>query len=371
MPRYPWGPSGGYKVVYEYANRLVSRGHEVTVVHPRRLKYAMLPGRLTLRNRIRRVKTSLTELTAKPSTNWYAIDGRVQLKFVANSSPEFIPDGDAVFATSWQTVQSVLRYAPKSGSKFYLVQGYEIWDGHDELVNATWRLSLHKVVVSKWLLDLGKKLGAHDVEYIPNAIDGRVYRLLKPIETRPLQVAMAFSALSIKGAADGIKALAIARSEFPEMKVVLFGKDRLPTWVPGWMKYYRDPPQGVIVNEIYNGSRVFLSSSWAEGFALPPAEAASCGCAIVATDSGGIRDYVENGLTGLLSPPRSPGLLAANLCLLLGDKNLSEKLAEAGRRSVQGFSWERSADLLEALICKVSARQKNQKEEKERAVIAD
>jgi len=80
---------------------------------------------------------------------------------------------------------------------------------------------------------------------------------------------------------------------------------------------------------------------------------------------------VENGLTGLLSPPRSPGLLAANLCLLLGDKNLSEKLAEAGRRSVQGFSWERSADLLEALICKVSARQKNQKEEKERAVIAD
>ncbi len=31
-------PVGGYKVIYEYANRLAKLGNEVTVVHPARLK---------------------------------------------------------------------------------------------------------------------------------------------------------------------------------------------------------------------------------------------------------------------------------------------------------------------------------------------
>jgi glycosyltransferase involved in cell wall biosynthesis len=351
MPGYPSGPSGGYKVVYEYANRLVKRGHEVTVVHPRHLKYAILPERLTLRNRVRRAGTWMNELLSKPQTEWHEIDGRVRMKFVESSSARLIPHGDAVFATSWQTVRSVLKCPPNRGNKFYLIQGYETWDGHKDLVDATWRSPLHKVVVSKWLLDLGKELGASDVTYIPNAVDDRVYRLHKPMEERPFHVAMTFSALSIKGGADGIKALTIARESFPELKVVFFGKDRRQASIPEWIQYYREPAQGFLVNEIYNGSRIFLSPSWSEGFALPPAEAASCGCAIVATDSGGIRDYVENGVTGLLSPAQDAGMLAQNLCLLLGNQYLLEKLAEAGRQAVKSLSWERSADLLETLIC--------------------
>ncbi len=365
MPRYPWGPSGGYKVVYEYANGLVSRGHEVTVVHPRRLKYAVLPERLTLRNRLRRARTWMSDLGSSPRVNWHTIDGRVKMRFVEDSSAEFIPDGEAVFATSWQTVESVMRCPPSRGAKFYLIQGYEIWDGHRELVDATWRSPLRKVVISKWLLDVGKELRAHEVEYIPNGIDDRVYRLCQPFETRPLQVAMAYSALSVKGAVDGIKALTIARARYPEMKAVLFGKESPPRWIPKWIKYYRAPSQSVIVNEIYNGSRVFLNSSLTEGFALPPAEAALCGCAIVATDSGGIRDYVEDGVTGLLSAPRNPELLAENLSLLLSNPDLCEQLAKAGSQSVKRFSWEQSTNLLEALICKEAEKRERREDEED------
>jgi glycosyltransferase involved in cell wall biosynthesis len=118
------------------------------------------------------------------------------------------------------------------------------------------------------------------------------------------------------------------------------------------MEYAQDPPQERIVQEFYNGSSIVVSPSRAEGFAFPPAEAAACGCAIVATDSGGLRDFVENGVTGLLSPPEDPQALARNICALLGDDDLRVRLARAGNKFVvENLDWERSTSQLERFLC--------------------
>jgi glycosyltransferase involved in cell wall biosynthesis len=116
------------------------------------------------------------------------------------------------------------------------------------------------------------------------------------------------------------------------------------------VKYYREPRQEFLVSEIYNKSAIFLSSSWTEGFALPPAEAGSCGCAIVSTNSGGIMDYVEDGETGLLSAPKLPEALGRNLCKVLDDDNLRQRLAENGRKRLSELSWAKSGSMMEALI---------------------
>jgi glycosyltransferase involved in cell wall biosynthesis len=132
--------------------------------------------------------------------------------------------------------------------------------------------------------------------------------------------------------------------------VIFFGAGRRQSWIPDWIEYHQNPPQEFIVNEIYNRSSIFLSPSWSEGFALPPMEAGACGCAIVATDSGGIRDFVENGVTGLLSRPKDPLALAENMSRLLGDEELRVRLATAGNDRMKHFTWERSATSLEEFI---------------------
>lgn len=358
MTGYVWGPSGGIRVVYEYANRLVSRGHQVTVVHPRRLKFAGPPEKLTVYRRARKTADGLLDLLAKPSIGWQPIDKRVKLLFVPSSDSRYIPDGDAIFATTWRTVRSVLECPVTKGEKCYLIQGYETYMGHKDLVDATWRSALHKVVIAKWLLDLGKELGSQDMVYIPNAIDHARYRLTQPIESRPRQVAMLYSTVNIKGAADGIKALEVARKQYPDLRVVFFGLNLLRFRIPNWIEYHRNPPQDFIINQIYNKSRIFLTPSWTEGFPLPPAEASCCGCALVATDIGGLREYIQNGVTGLLSPPKDPWALAENLCLLLGNEDLRVRLAKACNSFIAQFSWERSAALLENFIADVLRRKK-------------
>jgi len=350
MPAYGWVPSGGFKVVFEYANRLVARGHEVTVVQPRRLKNSGYTATLSAYRRLRNAVEGTVELFAKPKILWHPLDERVRLLYVSNSDSRKMPDGDVLIATSWATVQSVLDCPPEKGEKFYLIQGYETWMGPKELVDATWRAPLTRVVVSQWLREVGERLGCGGTIYIPNAVDHGRYRVKREIANRPLQVAMLYSTGEIKGSADGFRALEIVRRKFPGLRVVCFGVTRRLSWVPDWVDYRRNPPQDFIVDEIYNKSRVFVSSSWTEGFSLPAAEAAACGCAIVATDSGGIRDFVRDGVTGLLSAPKDPEALARNLCIVLQDDALRIRLASAGRECVAALDWDRSVAQLEELL---------------------
>jgi glycosyltransferase involved in cell wall biosynthesis len=356
LPCYAWGPSGGFKVVYEYANRLVARGHQVSVIHPRRLKFPP-PEHLTIRKRMRIARLWLTEIRSKPAIHWHTIDPRVRLLYVPTSDSRYVPDGDILFATAWHTVRSVMECPEQKGHKWYLIQGYETWQGPQNLVNETWLAPLRKIAVSKWLVNLGKELGCDDITHIPNGVDGQRYRVVTPIQQRVRQVVMTVSQVPIKASQDGIKALEIAREKFPDMRAVVFGKDRFPPAMPSWITYVQDPSQEFLVEQILNNSSIVLSPSLTEGFGLPLAEGAACGCAMVATDSGGVRDFIIHGKTGLLSAPRDPKALAENLCMLLANDALRIRLAEEGRSVVVGFTWERSANLLESLLSRAVQRQ--------------
>src|SRR3972149_11231883 len=79
--------------------------------------------------------------------------------------------------------------------------------------------------------------------------------------------------------------------------------------------------------------------------APPPALAAmACGLPVVATRVPGHVDVVEDGVTGLLVPPRDPAALAEAIALLLGDQPRRRLMGAAGRERVaRHFSADRMA----------------------------
>jgi glycosyltransferase involved in cell wall biosynthesis len=74
------------------------------------------------------------------------------------------------------------------------------------------------------------------------------------------------------------------------------------------------------------------------------------GAALAATDIGGHREYALHESTALLSPPKDPHALAANLLRLVQDRELRLRLAAAGNRFMQQFTWERATDAMEGLL---------------------
>jgi hypothetical protein len=114
MPRYEWGPSGGYRIVCEHANGLVSRGHEVTIVHPRYLGAPGATEKVSAYRRAREAADRIRDRFFEPTVDFQIVDKRVKLTYVENLGPQNLPDGDAIFATAWGTVKPVLESPERS-----------------------------------------------------------------------------------------------------------------------------------------------------------------------------------------------------------------------------------------------------------------
>lgn len=368
LPRYPWGGgSGGPRVIYEYANHLVARGHEVAVVHPNAWG-SPSPRTPGVKGWLRRNGAGFRDWLFTPKLNWQRIDPRVQMAYVPKLSDRYVPDADAIFTTSWTTAEFVHDCSRTKGEKFYLIQHYETTHGaSEEQIKAIWRMPFHKVVIAEWLYDIGIRMGCRNMVKIPNGFDHSFFRICNPIETRSQRVAMMFGGrMEWKGFADGMTAIDIVRSRHPNLQVVVFGNWRRPKSLPSWVEYRRSPGRQELVEQIYNSASVFVCPSWTEGFPLPPGEAMACGCAVASTNCTGVTEYAEHEVTALLSPIKNPAALAENVLRLLENDSLRMRIAEEGHKRIQAFTWERSTDLLERYVLECIRNDNEQTGEKGR-----
>jgi len=100
---------------------------------------------------------------------------------------------------------------------------------------------------------------------------------------------------------------------------------------------------------------VVVPSRW-EGFGLAALEAALMARPVVASDVGGLREVVEDGVTGLLVPPESSDRLADAIEHLLTHPETAVKMGLAGRRrAVREFGWPQHVDAYDQLYRKLTA----------------
>ena len=90
----------------------------------------------------------------------------------------------------------------------------------------------------------------------------------------------------------------------------------------------------------YDRAAVVVCPSRREGYGVVAREAMAHGRPVVATAVGGLTDAVEDGVTGLVVPPRDPAALRDAIERLLGDPELRRRRGEAARELAQEeFSW--------------------------------
>ncbi|MFV0468772.1 MAG: glycosyltransferase family 4 protein [Dysgonomonas sp.] len=339
-------PSGGFRILYEYANRLSALGYSVCILYP--LGDPYLKYRLPYC--IRYVKSLFPNSQKLP---WFNLRKEIQTKFVPYISDKYVAGSNIIISSWWSTSLSVGQLSDENVKKINLIQGLENWDGNDAaLLNSSYnQVNTTNVVVASYLRDIVKQHTNNETVVINNAIDPSDFFVSNPIENRdPETVCMLYSTQQIKGCEYGIEALKIVKQKYPQLKVDLLGVHPHPQAIPEWMQYHKKPAN---LPQIYNRNALFISNSLTEGMSLMPLEAMSCGCALLCTDIDGHKEYAVNGQTALMYEPRNVDDLVQKILLLIGNNKMRCELAERGVEISRKFSWTESVEKMDVLIQKL------------------
>ena len=200
--------------------------------------------------------------------------------------------------------------------------------------------------------DIADQLGVDParIAVVPVGVDDSVFRPMPGrVRVRGRIMTTASADVPMKGLVPLLEALAKVRTERPEAHLVVVGRLKDGSVIPGVLDRYGlngavrflsgVTDQGVV--DLYAEAELAVVPSLYEGFSLPAVEAMACGVPLVATTGGALPEVAgRSGVTALLVPPNDPGALAQAMLAALADEELCRRLGAAGRkRTIERFTW--------------------------------
>ena len=144
-----------------------------------------------------------------------------------------------------------------------------------------------------------------------------------------------------------VRAFAEVRKQFPGAALCLVGRG---TCGPALKRLAEDLRVNNItfkgevhpaeMHAVYDDCDVFINGSYVDCSPVSILESFSSGLPVVTTSAGGIPDLVQDGETGLLSPPGDWAALAANALRILRQPEFARTLARQARIRADQHAWE-------------------------------
>lgn len=268
---------------------------------------------------------------------------RVARAIIAREQPDIIIVNKVLF---WSSISLLCLRA--AGHRVLLLT--------DALVGMTWwpkgRIARLCALLYAWTLGWAILRAAHRViffhpqppallrrlgieqhsDVIPTGIDTRAFI---PPTTRnaPLTVTYVGRIESIKGVNDYVAGALRARKDVPDLRIRVVGMVRPEH--PLVRAHGHDVEFTGLrrdITTILQTTDIFVLPSYAEGLSNALMEAMSSGCACIASDVGGNRFLIENGISGFLFPAGDVEALAAHIRRLAQDPAKRQRMQEHARQ---------------------------------------
>lgn len=348
LPAISRVPIGGYKMVYEYANRFAGERNQVQLLFMNKDAFRQYP----LPTIIRKI---LSNIETKIEPRWFQLSDSI-LKISTNEKTWLnnINDVDVAIATAVETIPVVENCFSNETKKAYFIQDYENWNVGDEAVRRTYSKGYTNIVIADWLKKIVDENSLKPSVLIKNPIDLNVYKLLIPVNKRKKHtISLLYHVNEYKGVKYAIEALKQLHMLYSDLEVYMFGVFEYKDSAIPWIHYTRRASQHQTV-DIYNKTRVFLCATVEEGYGLTGLEAMACGNVLVSTNYRGVKEYARDGYNALLSPVKDVRALVSNVRRVFEDDVLYEKLVNNGQTSVKNFSWDKAYSEFKDVISDMS-----------------
>jgi glycosyltransferase involved in cell wall biosynthesis len=216
-----------------------------------------------------------------------------------------------------------------------------------------WRRPLQIVCPSQWLADCVRASALmHEwpVAVVPYPIDINRWQPIDQLLARQLMGLPQDCPLLLFGAMGGgndprkgidllLAALALLRSEpsLKNLQLVVFGQlaPQSPPQLGFPVHYTGHLHDDLSLRALYSAADAMVISSRQDNLPNTGLEAHACGTPVVAFNTGGLPDIVEDRITGALAEPCEPASLAAAIRWVLEDSQCSRALGAAARERAE------------------------------------
>lgn len=336
--------SGGTRIVAQHADMLHRMGHAVVVVAGRRM-HPVWYWRI-----IERAKG-----VRRPVQASYFDDAPFEVRVLERGRPmrsRDVPDADVILGTWWLTSEWMLRMPARKGVKVHLLQHYEAHpDQPKDRVDAVWKSSVAKIVVSSWLHDIARdQFEDPNAHLVPNGVDTDHFRWIQRGPSGRGVIGGMSSPSGFKRFALAAETVRLMQGRGADCEFMGFGSNVSgKSWMPDGSRFEVSPTQERIA-EIYASCDCWLFTSDKEGYGLPILEAMSCGTPVVATRAGAAPELLASG-GGILVDSDDPKDLADAVehILNLDDESWRE-MSRAARAEAEKHSWDRIGGKMEEAL---------------------
>lgn len=340
-------PSGGRKVIYDYANYLAKKGHDLEIIYLADVSYKMRKHNLL--KHIGHYVNYVKESKKQKKVTWMDINPNISLKAQYSFNKNLYQNRDIVIAFDYGIALNISETNFNLDKVVYVIQHDEKVYNAERIVRAAWSLPIQKIVVSSWLYDLVTEYDKH-VQLVKNYVHGEDFYVKNPIDNRKHVVSLINHPNKYKGTEIGLKALNLVHNSVPDLKVLLFGNFKEPDDLPSYIQYIQGATQEGLRENVYNASSIFLFTSILEGWGLVATEAMACGATLVSTKNGGVSDFGIEKKTALLNEVGDYEGLANSIIYLFKHDEYRIKLALNGANLVHELTFNSSVSLFEQIL---------------------
>lgn len=312
--------SGGISVILRHANELLKRGYDVKIL----------------------------SLSKTNDTNWYPkqrvpiIPYRQARVLLGNGSIEIL------IATAYSTAYTVDMAVARR--KLYFIQSDEsrFFPADKRLTEKIWRtysLPLEQVVAVSWLKKWLKYEFGSEAVQVPNGLDTTIFHQADPIVAKSGRMRVLIEGgidIPYKGMAEAYEAV-----KSLDCEIWIVSNKGAPSKAWKCDRFFGSVPMDEMPN-IYSSCDILLKMSTVESFSYPPLEMMACGGIPVIREVTGIEEYAVHEHNCLIVKDVDGARDAVNR--LLKDTELRKKLIENGLKTAGEWNWDRSVDVLEAVI---------------------
>jgi len=373
---YTIGLAGGVRAIFEVANRLHERGHDIRIIalggnhswykvkapiyyvnSPRIFSLGIKTYKLLRHAKVRNINASYFNVVILMKRLGLHAD---IVKVLAEAIIEH--EVDVAIATWYPTALSV--WLSNVSKPLYFMQDFhELVQEVDgvyglRLFETTLRLPFHFLADSTYLRDIiisYNKEARVTVTGLGVDLNTFYPRRSRVIDSNGKPIIMAIIRdQKYKGGDVAIRALNLVNKKQSIHAVLVGGRgtiDKLFKEVRPEFRYtiFSNVDDETLA-KLYSGSDVFIFTSYREGFGLPPLEAMASGTAVATTDCGGVRDYAVDGYNSLVTRPGDPSAIANAVIKILNNQRLRDSLIQGGLETAKQWTWDKVVDKFEKAI---------------------